>query len=470
MSIFYKNPNSKISWRIFLATSFGVGLASIDSSIIKTALPTISEQFNSTFVSLQWVVTGYLLVICAFLPLAGRISDIYTRRRMYLIGMIIFTLSSVLCGLSNSLNELIIFRLAQGLGAALLFANNQALVMANFPKKKLVQALSINAMIFSFGSIVGPTLGGFLMSLFSWRSIFFVNIPIGVLGILMCLSVLPKESVKTQKKLDFLSAIFFAIGITALLIVISYGEELGWFSFNTLLLFLFSIIAFYSLYQRQIMISYPLIDINLLRNKHFLSGNIMEFFVIVGTNFYFIILPFYLQSVLHIPFFIMGIYLFIPGVFLVLTAPLSGFFAERFSSRLLILIGLSVLTGAFLLILLCNANTTKFLLILIQSLIGIGYGIFQSPNNYRALKTVPSEQISMSSSIISLSRSAARIFGVSIGMVIFETIQRHCLYGGSILSSQVNAVDFLIAFKITMIIAIVLFILCFFIAIRIKPH
>lgn len=444
---FNQHARLKNPWWIFLVTTFGLALSAIDGGIVNVALPTLSAEFHATLSSLQWVISSYLLVTCALLPLSGRISDIYTHRLMYLLGMIIFTISSMLCGLSNHLATLITFRSFQGIGAALLFANNQALLMASFPKEKQAQAIGINSMIYASASLIGPTLGGLLMSVFSWRSIFYVNVPIGIFGIIMSLYVLPLEGKKVGERVDYISALLFAAGIFLFLFAVNHSADWSWLSIKMVTYFFLSMMAFFVLYVRQTKALQPLINMTLFKNKLFLLGNITSFFTVIITNAYFILLPFYLQNILHVSPLSIGLYLFIPGTFVALTTPISGMLAGHFQTKTLMLIGLSILAFGVTLLFTYNQHIKVLWLIFTQAMLGAGYGIFQAPNNYSTLEKIPPDQMGMGASLASLTRNMAKIVGISMAVAIFDSIQQTYLKRFSIITPHIYTTSFLIAFK-----------------------
>jgi multidrug resistance protein len=209
-------------WNIFLVIALGVWMATIDAGIVNVALPTFTNHFHIPITHVQWVVTGYLLVICASLPLFGRLGDIYTRRVIYLLGLFIFLVSSALCGLAWSFWSLVLFRFVQGLGGSMIIGNNQAIILTTFPQGKQGRALGINSMLVAMGLIAGPGLGGLLISLAGWRLIFYINIPIGILACILGYYILPKEPRNASDHVDFPGAVLFAFSICCFILALSY--------------------------------------------------------------------------------------------------------------------------------------------------------------------------------------------------------------------------------------------------------
>lgn len=412
-------------WLIFLVTAFGASLASIDGGIVNVAMPSLAQEFQATITTIQWVISSYLLTICILVPLGGRLGDIYTKRGLYLLGMIIFTFFSALCGLSRNIEELIIFRLLQGVGAALLLSVNQAIIMNTFPKGKQAGALGINSMIFSFSGLIGPTLGGFLIQYFSWHAIFYINIPIGILGSIMCLNVLPQEVHQTKERLDWLGAVLFSIGITCLLLVLSFVPEWHWISAKTLINLTISIVALILFYFWQMRTPFPIIDLNLVHNSLFLFGNIILLFMLASTIMNMFLLPFYLERVLHQSPAIVGLFLFISPLFIMVFAPLSGYLADRTSHFKFVIIGTILTACSAGIQLFYNTDTSFWVIIASQALMGIGYGIFQAPNNYSILSTIPPEKMGISTGITSFTRNVSKIIGVSFCVLVLHSFQQY---------------------------------------------
>jgi len=367
----------------------------------------------------QWVVSGYLLVICASLPLFGRLGDIYTRRVMYLLGLSIFLVTSALCGLAWSFWSLIIFRFVQGLGGSMIMANNQAIILTTFPKGKQAQALGINSMLVAIGLIAGPGLGGLLISLASWRLIFYINIPIGILGCLMGYYIMPKEEAgNASDHIDFPGAVLFAFSMCCFILALTYKIT------SLIPIIILSLFVFikWEKYSKN-----PMIDLHIFKIQTYLFGIIITFIAFVAFAFNGILLPFYLQDLRHLDPAMVGLFLLIPPVFMMLTAPISGYLAVRHNQVMLATIGLSLILSGLAIQAFLHVNSPLWHIFLTQSLLGLGVGMFTSPNNYNMLKNVPETNISVGASIASLMRNTGRICGIAMCISIFTIVQKHIL-------------------------------------------
>lgn len=188
-------------------------MSTLDSSIVNVALPTISTQLHTDLSTLQWVVTAYLLTISSLLPVFGRIADLVGRKKIFGLGFIIFTLGSLLCGLSGNIWMLVGMRIFQAIGASMLMSNSSAIITAAFPVQERGRALGLTGTVVALGNLSGPAIGGLLIGFTSWHAIFWINIPIGILGFLAAHLVLPEDKLqRTEETFDILGAVFFYFG------------------------------------------------------------------------------------------------------------------------------------------------------------------------------------------------------------------------------------------------------------------
>lgn len=442
--------NNKNPWLVFLVTALGVSMSSLDGGIVNVALPTITQQIGHDNILLsQWVVSGYLFVICVFLPLCGRLGDIYSRRTLYFSAFAIFTLSSLACGFATSLPALIIARYVQGLGAAILLANNQALIISHIPKERHGQALGMNTMFAAIGITFGPGLGGLILNYFNWQSIFFVNIPIGLLGCIFCYLVLKREQVRVKEKLDFLGASLFAIAMGMLLVVLTSNHLRQLWSWQMASFLAIAIVAgsAFIIWERNF--KYPMIDFQVFRSKTFLLGAGAASIAAIVLSMNNILLPFYLDLQLHLNMVVIGGLMLLSPCVTILLAPLCGYFADHKRADSLVTFGLgSVLVGLLMQAYL-NLHSSLLYIAISQIAIGIGFGMFQSPNNYTIMSSLAMKRIGIGNSIASLMRTLGRIGGVVVATAIFVAVQQHWLI------AQTNkSAAFFAGFKTVLLIAV----------------
>lgn len=413
-------------WIVFWVTALGVSLASIDGGIVNVALPTLVMQFHISVSESQWIITSYLIMICVTLPLAGYLSDLYTRRKIYLLGFWIFTLSSVLCGLSFSFLSLVAFRFLQGIGASMILGNNQAILMTTFPKEIRGRALGINSMIVAVGSIIGPSIGGFLVGLGDWRYIFFINLPIGLIGSILGIYILPKiQAVKKPESFDYYGPIFFSIMLVSLILMLTYGSPDSWMQNQIKILtfiFLSSSVLFFLVEKKA---RTPMFDFGLLKNWPFFSGILVAFIMFIALSTNMLLLPFYLQMQKHLSPQHIGLILLITPAIIFFVAPISGYFIDRINPLIFTAIGLLLMLIGMFSQAWLTQHSSLLTVIIDQLFIGVGSGLFTPPNNYTIFLKVPDEKMGLSNSLAALMRNMGKIMGTAMASIIFSTVRIH---------------------------------------------
>lgn len=400
----------------------------LDTSIVNIALPTLIEVFQTTFTTIQWIVLSYLLVITALVLGAARLGDMIGKKRLYLGGLIVFTISSLLCGLSPGVGWLIGFRALQGMGAVMISALGAALVTEAFPGSERGRALGIIGAVVSLGIALGPTVGGVLIGLFDWRMIFFVNVPVGIFASFVVARNVPQSQSQTaRQRFDWFGLIVMAIALTAFALGMTHGQDVGFGNPITLGLLAIAIIGLAIFLWQESRIASPLLDLSLFSNRQFslsLLTGILVFIVIAGSIF---IIPFFLELVLHYPTPHVGLLLAVSPVLGGIVAPFSGNLSDRFGTRMISLIGLVLMVIGCLSISTFSAQMTDLDYIVRVAPFGIGLGMFQSPNNSAILGSVPPERLGIASGLLSLTRTLGQTTDVPLlgaifaGMVLMQS-------------------------------------------------
>ncbi len=406
-------------WWVLATVDIGILMATLDASIVNIALPTILEDLHTNLIFVQWVLEAYLLAITVLLLPFGRLADIVGRKRVYTAGFVVFTLGSGLSGFSRSVEELIAFRILQAVGAAMILANGFAIVTAAFPPWQRGLALGINGTVVAAGFALGPTVGGLLIASLGWPWIFYVNVPIGIVGtaaawVILNERVLSGDRRQAQQRFDFAGAVTSVLALLALLFALTLGPENGWTSFLVLLLsgiFVLLTVAFFVLETR---VEQPLVDLSLFRRRTFTAGNVagvMAFLAISANAF---LMPFYLQLVLGYSPLQAGLLLTPTALVLAVVAPASGWLSDRIGARLLSSVGLAINGIALVLLgsLTVNASYTQVLYWLL--LLGFGQGLFQPPNNSSVMGDVPRDRLGIGSGILAMVRNLGQVVGLAI--------------------------------------------------------
>ncbi len=372
-------------------------MATLDSSIIVVGLPQVIAALNTNLVVGVWIITIYRLMITVLLVSIGRVADLYGRVRLYNMGFAVFTLGSLLSGLSFTAEELLAFRLVQGIGAALLFVNSVAIVTDAFSGGELGKGIGINQVAINAGTITGYTLSGILIQLFTWRSIFLVNVPIGIFGTYWSRKRLKEISRPARgEKFDALGAITFSTSITSLLLGFTLG---GLTSRLTLSLVSLSIIlmAMFILIERRT--ENPVLDLSLFKIRLFTAGNIANLFSGLAFAALAFIMILYFQLVRGYSPLNAGLALIPLDATLILIGPISGWLSDKWGARGLSTLGLLIASAGILFLSSFTQTTPYVQIALLFSLVGLGIGMFRSPNASSVMAAVPSNKRGVSSGV-----------------------------------------------------------------------
>jgi EmrB/QacA subfamily drug resistance transporter len=398
-------------WVVLAVTSLGALLASLTSGTLIIALPDILRDLQTNLFALLWIVVGYTLVATVLVLNAGQIADQIGRARSYTAGFIVFTLASVGCAFAPTDVLLIGGRVLQGIGGALLMANSTALVTDAFPRRELGRALGINAMIIGAGQVLGPILGGWLTS-FGWRTVFWFNVPIGIVGSIAAARLLVEQSVRPERRgrFDWPGTLVCVLGLSGLMAALGFGGIYGWTEWWILGGFAVAIVAlpvFVWIERRR---PDPLLDLGLFRDRLFAMGNLTSLLNGVARNGVLFLLVFYLQGARGYDPVTAGIMLSPLAIGLLVLSPISGAIADGWGSRELATLGM-VVTGVGLLgLVTLSADTPFWQIALWQLIIGAGSGLFASPNTSAVMGVVPPDKRGMG--------AGARMMLTQIGFMV----------------------------------------------------
>ncbi len=412
-----EQPNK---WVVFAILAIGIFMATLDTSIVNISLPTIAHYFGVPLSgAIEWVIIAYLMVIAGVLLTAGRLADMIGRKPIWVAGLIIFTLGSAICGASVSLGMLIAARALQGLGGAFIMAVSPAMLTSAFPPNERGRALGMNAVIVALGVSVGPTLGGFITDHFTWRWIFYVNVPIGIIGVIATLRVLKERVSRSRGRFDPLGALLLAIGLVSLTMGLSFGYEWGWNSPLLIGTLVVSILAIAALVIVERRVKDPIIDFSLLKNRVFLSANvslILNFMALFAVSF---MLPFYLEELHGFSTQEAGLLLTPLPLTIAAVAPFSGALADRIGTRWLAAGGL--LLACFGLVLLSQLNAQSSVWDIVWRLVvtGAGQAMFQSPNNSALMGAAPRDRQGIASGFLATGRVVGQSLSVALAGAIF---------------------------------------------------
>ncbi|MBP2650020.1 MAG: drug resistance transporter, EmrB/QacA subfamily [Firmicutes bacterium] len=417
----------KSPWLVLAITSIGTFMATLDSSIVSVALPSITTCFHIDLPMAQWVVSAYFLVISSLLPIFGRAGDMYGHRLVYTTGFVVFTISSIGCGVSHSIGWLIGARAIQAVGAAMLMANAPGLVARAFPPTLRARAMGIIGTVVALGSMTGPSLGGILVGTFGWEAIFFVNIPIGLIGFILGRIILPAGEKRHDETFDFAGGGLFAFSVCTLLLVLIHGADWGWTSITVITGLISSLTAMICFLFVEHHIDHPMIDLTLFRIRPFLTGNLSGLFSFMATFGNTILLPFYLSTILQLGPTQIGLLLTPFPLVMAVTAPLSGYLSEKINQVILTTGGLTIMASGLVFLSTLGPSAEIWQVAITQAMLGFGNGLFQAPNNNSVISSVAKSKIGIAGSINALMRNIGMVSGTAVAVTIFENRRRYFL-------------------------------------------
>lgn len=412
----------KREWAILLVILPMTFMTTLDSSIVNVALPTMARELGTTMAGIEWIVTSYLITICALILLFGRFGDVIGKSRVFRFGIAVFTIGSLLCGLSNTLVMLIISRIIQAVGAAAAMATNQGIITETFPPSERGRALGMTGTAVALGTMVGPTLGGLIVSVAPWEFIFLINIPIGVIVYIAVMKTLSFRKTEDKVPFDIKGTILFMLAIVLLFCSINFGQSIGFINpiiVGALILSVLFLIIFIKVEDK---IKTPMLDISIFKNKLFSLSIFCGFTSFISIGAINIILPFYLQDVLKLGPSIAGLMMTVSPIVLAVIAPVSGYLSDKLGSEKISALGLSIMTlGIFSLIFFSESTPLLIVGVLIGT-VSLGSGIFQSPNNSLIMSTVDKSKLGIAGSINGLIRNLGMTTGIALSTSLLYSL------------------------------------------------
>lgn len=389
----------------------------LDGTSVNVVLPIIQREFHLALSQIAWVSLIYLLFLTSFILPFGRVGDIWGFRRVFLAGALIFVLSSLMCGLAPVFHLLIIARVVQGIGACMLMSVSSGLTTAIFPANERGRALGVVGMVIAVGAIIGPSFGGFLTSIGGWRLIFFINIPIGAVGLFLCNRMLPEIRPDRTGSIDWTGAFMLVVSLGSFMLAVTQGEYWGWKSPAVL-----GLTAVWLMFGTMFLVMEsrshsPILDLSLFHHPVFTGANIaltMNFMSQFCMSF---LVPKYLIDVMHMPIGRTGLVMMATPIAIFVLAPFSGALSDKIGTRPLAVAGELLVTLG--LASLAFTVPYKNLAYVVSSLavLGVGAGLFQSPNNSAIMGSVPRDRLGTGSAVLAAMRNLGMALGITAASV-----------------------------------------------------
>lgn len=407
-------------WIALSCSTLGALFSVLSGSTLLIALPDIMKDLHAGMGVIMWTIMCYMLAMTILVPAIGRVADMIGRKKMFVSGFIVFTIGSILCGLSTSGIQLLLYRIVQSIGGALLLANSTPIVADAFERKELGRAMGINAMVISIGSVIGPILGGALLS-WGWRSTFYINIPIGIIGSLLSWLLLKEVDILPEKQsFDWKGTLTFSIGILLFLIALSFGGFVGWNKY-IILSFVVSIVLIAAFIHIENTVEYPMLDMRLFKSRilAFAYGsNLLNGIARGAVTF---LLIFYLQGIKSYDPIFAGILLAPFALAMMILSPISGYLSDKYGAKILSSLGLLISAAGLLGLMRISANTSIVEIIIWQIIIGMGSGMFFSPNTSSIMGAVPADKRGIAGGVRTMMNNAGTVISIALAMAIVSS-------------------------------------------------
>lgn len=423
-------PHLSRKWMIFTVTANGTFMSTLSAGIVNIALPTMAGEFQVSLENIQLVVSFYLLVLTCLLPVFGKLSDNYSRKWMYLGGFITFGVGALLGALSNSLPFMLLARAVQGVGSSAMMATSQALIAQIFRGPSRGKAFGAIGAVVAGGSLAGPAVGGALIQAFGWKSVFWICIPIAILGVWRGIYLIPRFNARKRTKMDWPGAVLYTVMSFLFLYALNTGAEKGWNNSFILLSFAVSLSLFIAFLRREKTAKNPFLELSLFQNKTISYGCIVATlgYTALFTNS--VLLPFYLTDILYMDPVKIGLLIMPFPVTLAITSAVSGTLNAKWPARVLTTAGFVLLVIATLMFAFIGNNPSISYIILAQLIMGAGSGTFQVPNNNTVVSAAPRGKLGVVASLNALCRNVGMILGIALSVSIFALVQSASLAHG----------------------------------------
>lgn len=460
-------------WIALGVTTVGALMFAIDISIVVLALPPIMADLHADLVSMIWVLMGYSLMSTVALLTFGRLADLLGRVRMYNLGFVVFTVASVLCGLSTSVGALIGFRILQGLGGAMLLANSMAIITEAFPPSERGKAMGINSVVWAVGNITGPILGGLILAGTSWRWIFLVNLPIGIAATLAAFLLLKEISARNAgEAFDPVGAALFSLALVALLFALNQGISLGWTSPLILGLFSAFIILSVAFYRWNRASANPILDFRLFSNRLFTAAVSTATFQALGLFSVNLLVVYYLEVVQGQPPLAAAAALVPLSILNSLVSPFGGTLSDRLGSRRPVMLGLFFQILGLAVLSALRVDSSYLHVVVGLMLVGVGGGLFWAPSTSAAMGAAPRNRLGVASATLATWRNTGQVVSYALSLAIAAAAvpadaRNQLFLGQSVRLASTIGADFVAGMRATFLISIgilVLTALCWWIA------
>ncbi len=393
----------------------------IDTSVLNVALPSIAQEFKASASDVEWILNAYTITLVVLLIPFGRIGDMVRRDLLYCLGMSIFVLGSYLCAQSWNVIVFILFRVIQAVGGAIISGNAVAMLAELFPPGKRGMAMGVQSILIATGFSIGPVIGGWITTHLSWHWVFYINIPIGIISILLGLTLLPALGEGVKEPIDFVGVILLAIGLGFLTLGLIKGQEWGWNSEKTVASFLIAFPYLLAFVVRELTYAYPILDFSLFKIRNFTTCIIALFFMFMGLSLSMFLLPFFLQGIKGLTAEEAGYWVLPISILNTVVAPIAGRLSDRINPKITMCAGPIIFSTALYLLSHLKIDVSFWELAPILAMLGTGMGLVMAPAMNVMITAIPPQKAGMASGTIRTFNTLAQAMGVAFGGILFTS-------------------------------------------------
>ncbi len=395
----------------------GAFMAILDTTVVDVIVPKLTGPLASDMYGVQWIITSYMIAAAIALLITEYLIKTFGSKKIFVLGVALFTFASFFCGMSDTLTSIILFRVIQGIGEALIMVTSHIMIFSYFPPKQQGLAMGIFGLGVSFAPALGPTLGGYLTEYYGWRMVFFINVPVGILLSVAGMLYLPKDLKFQKMRFNFISLFFISLATISLLIMLSKGQQRGWFNDELIVLLFFTSIIGYLMYAfSEIVSKHKLIDFTLFKKPDFTNGIFLYTFIMGFSMYqYFYLLPVYYEHIKMLPTLDAGIAVFAFAVFIGFFAPIAGSLSDKFGAKKVLLFSSIIyLLTSYLLLPTLNYYTPVVRAELLTIPFGIAMGLFFAPATVLLLQNAPKEKGELAIVLMDYVRFVGGSFGTAL--------------------------------------------------------
>lgn len=452
-----QNPDN-YKWKALLVVAIGTVMVAIDFGIANISFPVLTKIFHTDLATVMWVTLAYSLVNVCLMLILGKISDLIGRNKIYVTGLAVFTLGMLFCSLAQGIGQLILFRVFQATGSAMIITVGTAIIAEAFPPKELGKGLGIIQASVSFGFIIGPVLGGLLLHWFNWRSIFYTRVPVCILVVILSYFLLKKDApAKSDIQFDIKGTLASSSGLFFLVFGVSQISQVGLKSPLVIISVILGIMILGFFLFIETRAKDPIVDLSLFNSRVFSYSSLSLFFTFMAIPAYMLLMPFYLMEGIGLTPSDAGLLMAVTAVISAVISPISGTLSDRFGAVWFSILGAIFTLVAFILVCNFDLQTTAVFIIPVLVLLGISTGTFQTANNSTIMGAVPKNRIGTAAAIIATERNVGLVLGMAIAGTVYSTrkvFHQTELIDSGVDMAQASSLSIALSFQNTILISI----------------